>query len=194
MTRALALGLLVTSLVGSAAAETVTWQAAVIAGGGERRVVGNGVKTYAPERDVVVQKHLRRRDGVMSFSKSLMLSPTFAVSVNVRRDPSLDGFGLAIRRRGDQNGYSWNWFLRVGEREFEGPRGLGMVSVTTRKGAGYEELDSVEFLDDVALLYLDDVRRVPGAYSHEVVIRKGSVLRFAAAGSAAQATAKSSAR
>ena len=176
----MAVGLLGTSLAGAAGAETVTWQAAVLAGAGGRRVLANGVKTYAPDRDILVQEHLRRRDGAVSWSKSLMLDGTFAVAASVHRRRRFDGFGLVINRRGDLNGFSWNWFERERENEFQKARGTGRVSVTTRKESGYEELESVEFLEDVALLYLDDARRPPGTHSHEVVIRKGSVLRFVA--------------
>ena len=178
---------LFTSLANIAGAETVTWQAAVLSGVGERQVLVNGVKTYSPERDIVVEEHLRRRDGAVSWSKSLLLGDTFAVAASVHRERTLDGFGLVVHRRGDQNGYGWNWFERVGGGEFQRTRGRGRVSVTVRKESGYEELESVEFLDDVALLYLDDIRKPPGTRSHEVVIRKGSVLKFAAAAPSADA-------
>jgi hypothetical protein len=184
----LVVGVVVAALVDLAAAETISWQAAVLAGSGGRHVLANGVKTYAPERDVVVQEHLRRRDGAVTWSKSLLLSDVFAVAASVRRERRVDGFGLAVRRRGDQNGYSWNWFKRVGGTEFERPRAPGRVSVTLRRESDYEELASVEFLDDVALLYVDDMRKAPGKHSHEVVIRKGSVLRFATLGSVAGAS------
>jgi hypothetical protein len=183
-----AIGLMVAAFVDLAAAETITWQSAVLAGRDGRRVLLNGVKTYAPERDIVIQEHLRRRDGAVMWSKSLLLSPTFAVAASVRRERSVDGFGLAVRRRGDQNGYSWNWFKRVGGTEFERPRVPGRVSVTLRRESDDEELASVEFLDDVALVYVDDMRKAPGKHSHEVVIRKGSVLRFATLGSVAGAS------
>jgi hypothetical protein len=176
----MAVGLFVTALADAAFAETIMWQAAAIGGRHDRRVLLSGVTTYAPGRDIVVQEHLRRRDGAVSWSKSLLLSTTLAVAANVRRERSVDGFGLAVRRRGDYNGFSWNWFERVGGSEFQRTRGLGRVSVTVSRGSDYEELESVEFLDDVTLHYLDDTRRPPGARSHEVVIRKGSVLRFAA--------------
>src|SRR5262245_18816933 len=167
------------------------WQAAALGSPGERQVLANGVKTYAPETDVVVQEHLRRRDGAVSWSKSLLLSGTFAVAASVRRERSVEGFGLVIHRRGDQNGFGWNWFERVGGREFQMVRGGGRVAVTVRKEWGYEELESVDFLDDVTLLYLDDVRRPPGSHSHEVVIRKRSVLRFTGLAAAAEAAGRS---
>jgi hypothetical protein len=160
--------------------ETVSWQIAAAPGTHRREVLANGVKTYSPD-DVKVQEHLRRRDGAVSWSKSLLLSDGFVVAARLRRERALDGFGLVVRRRGDVNGYGWNWFERVADSEFERPRAPGRVAVATTRTAEGEVLASVEFLEDVALLYLDDARRPPGAYSHEVVIRKGSVLTFAAA-------------
>jgi len=47
------------------------------------------------------------------------------------------------------------------------------------KGPGYEELESVEFLDDIVLRYQDDMRKPPGTHTHEVLVRKGSVFRCA---------------
>jgi hypothetical protein len=51
------------------------------------------------------------------------------------------------------------------------------VSVSVKKAGDYEELEAVEFLDDVVLRYLDDMAKGPGAHSHEILIKKGSVLR-----------------
>ena len=159
-------------------AETVSWEIAAAPGTHRREVLANGVRTYSPEADIRVQEHLRRRDGAVSWSKSLLLSDGFAVSALVRRERALDGFGLVVRRRGDVNAYGWNWFERVNDVEFRRPRAPGRVAVTTTRTGEGEVLAAVEFLEDVALLYLDDPRRPPGAYSHEVVIRRGSVLRF----------------
>jgi hypothetical protein len=174
----MAIGLVVTSLAGVAAAETVKWQAAVVAGADGRRVLVNGVRTYTPDRDVVVREH-RNFDDVVAWSKSLQLSGTLSVATSVRRLRRVDGFGLAVYQRGDLNGFSWNWFERGRDGVFQRRRRPGRVSVVVRRDDGYEELEAVEFLDDVTLLYLDDVRRAPGKHSHEVVIRRGSVLKFA---------------
>jgi len=175
----IAAALVVSSLASVAAAETVVWQAALLSPDGGRQVLADGVETYSPESDVLVQEHLRRRDGAVSWSKSLALDPTFSLSASVRRAPRLRGFGLAIYRRETRNAFSWNWFKRLGGGEFQRRGGRGRVWVTVKKASDYEELAAVEFLDDVPLFHLDDVRRPPGAYSHEVVIRKGSILRFA---------------
>ena len=177
----MAVGLLLTSLGAVARAETVAWQiATATTRSGQRQVLANGVKQYSPAADVWVQEHLRRRDGATMWSKSLLLSDGFAVSARVRRERRLRGFGLVIHRRGDRNAYGYNWFARDTDAEFLGRRGVGRVAVAIRREPGFEELEAVEFLEDVTLRYLDDVRRPPGAYSHEVVIRRGSVLDLTA--------------
>ena len=53
----------------------------------------------------------------------------------------------------------------------------GCLAVTKKKGPGYEELESIEFLDDTTLRYLDDMSKPPGTHTHEVIIRKGSVFK-----------------
>jgi hypothetical protein len=97
----------------------------------------------------------------------------------VHREPILNGFGLVIYRRGDGNGFSWEWFDREHGAVFRRLQGSERVSVSIKKGAGYEELEVVEFLDDIVLRYLDDMSKPPGTHTHEVVIRKGSVLKVA---------------
>ena len=37
----------------------------------------------------------------------------------------------------------------------------------------------MEFLEDIVLRYLDDMAKPPGTHTHEVVIKKGSVLKVA---------------
>lgn len=172
-------GLLLMAAAASAvAAETVTWEAVALSGPG-RQVIARGVKTYSPKKDIVVQDQPAGRDGAAWWLKSLLLNDTFAVSASVHRERRLDGFGLAIYRRGDANGFSWDWFDRDEGATFRKLQGPGSVSVTIRKGPDYEELESVAFLDDVTLRYLDDMSKPPGTHTHEVVIRKGSVLRVA---------------
>jgi hypothetical protein len=97
----------------------------------------------------------------------------------VYREPKLDGFGLVIYRKGDDNGFSWEWFDREKGEMFQKLQGQGRVLVHVTKGPGYEELQSVEFMDDIIFRYLDDMAKPPGTHTHEVLVRKGSVLRLA---------------
>ena len=52
------------------------------------------------------------------------------------------------------------------------------MAATIHRSVGCEELECVEFLDDVALRYLDAITKPPGTHTHEVVIRKGSVFKL----------------
>jgi hypothetical protein len=162
----------------TAAGEELSWEAVALTGPNGRQVIGKGVKAYLPAKDIVVNEG-RGRDGTTSWSKSLWLDEAFAISASVHREPSLDGFGLVIYRRGDDNSFSWEWFDREKDNVFQKLQGSGRLTVQVKKGPGYEELESVEFLDDIVLRYLDDMAKPPGTHTHELLVRKGSVLRLA---------------
>ena len=179
--RGLAVFLTIAAWAQSAVAETVAWEAFALVGPG-RQLLGKGVKSYVPGKDIVVEEQAPRRDGAAAWSKSLLLNDTFALGASVHREPLLNGFGLVIYRRGDANGFSWEWFEREQGAVFRRLQGTGRVSVSIKKGAGYEELEVVEFLDDIALRYLDDMSKPPGTHTHEVVIGKGSVLKVSGRG------------
>src|SRR5437867_11497249 len=157
------------SLAVKASGETVSWEAVAVAGPGGRQLVGQGVKVYSPAKDIVVREG-RGRDGAPSWSKSLLLDDTFALSASVYRERSLNGFGLVIHRKGDDNGFSWERFDREKGDIFQKLQGSGQVSVQVKKGPAYEELESVEFLDDIVLRYLDDMTKPPGTHTHDVIV------------------------
>lgn len=117
------------------------------------------------------------RGGAQTWTKALVLDDMFALSASVYREARLDGFGLFIYRRGDDKGFSWEWFDREHGDVFLKRQGSGRLSVRVKQGADFEELESAEFLDDVMLRYLDDMAKPPGTHTHEVLIRKGSVFR-----------------
>lgn len=98
----------------------------------------------------------------------------------VYREASIDGFGIVVYKRGDKNGFSWEWFDREEDGKFVKHQGSGRVFVTMKKDSGIEEVQSVEFLDDITLRYLDDMSKPPGTHTHEIIIRKGSVLKVSA--------------
>jgi hypothetical protein len=143
-----------------------------------RQIVASGVKQYSPAKDIVVQERVGK-SGERWWDKSLLLSDTFALAVNVHRQVSLDGFGLVVSRKDDQTGFSWEWFDRQRDGSYARRQGPGHLSVKLKKGAGYEEIESVVFLDDVVLRYLDDMSKPPGTHTHEVLAKKGSVLHVA---------------
>jgi len=158
------------------AGETLTWEARVLQ---EPRpeVDAGGVRTYSPEMDIIVQERSKQNGNGIWWSKILQLDDTFSLSAAVHREPHLSGFGLMIGMR-DRNGFSWEWFDLEEGTVFRKRQGYGRVSVTLKNGPGYQELQSVEFLDDIVLRYIDDMSRPPGSHTHEVIVRKGSVLRL----------------
>lgn len=158
--------------------ETVTWEAVALLGSG-RQSLDKGTKSYLPSRDIVVRKGGPDNNGRPAWEKSLALSDTFAIGASVHQEKKLDGFGLVVHRRGEQRGFSWEWFQRESGSTFRKLQGEGRLSVSVKKTADYEELEAVEFLDDIVLRYLDDMAKGPGTHSHEILIKKGSVLRVA---------------
>ena len=155
--------------------ESIRWRAIQLLELGGRRVIAAGELTYHPWRDVAVKAV--RGSVVDARTVSLPLGHGFTLSVSVCKTP-LDGFGLFISRAADADGFSWEWFDRDGVTVFQKRQGNGRVSVDVNRGPGYEELAAVEFLDEIALRYLDDIRKPLGTCSHEIVIGKGSVFKF----------------
>ena len=170
-------GACVALLSAGAAGEEVTWSAQKV-GGSSKAPLGSGKKVYSPEKDVIVQEG-KGRGGQTQWTKSLLLDDTFALSANIYREPQVTGFGLVLYRRGDDSGFSWEWFEREREGVFVKLQGPGRLAVTMKKGPGYEEIQSIEFLEDIVLRYLDDMSKPPGTHTHEVTIHKGSVLKVA---------------
>jgi hypothetical protein len=160
-----------------AAAESVTWETKTIGQGGTTPIA-KGVKTYSPAKDIIVRDG-PNKDGAPSWVKSLVLDENFAIGASVHREQPLTGFGLMVFRRGDRDGFSWEWFDKANGSTFTKLQGSGRVAVKVKRQGEAEELTSVEFLEDVTLRYLDDMSKAPGTVTHEVVIRKGSVLALA---------------
>lgn len=156
--------------------EFVSWRVFQLLHLGGRRVVAEGERAYAPRRDVVVKPVWN--SPVDARTLSLPLSHGFALSVTVAKTP-LEGFGLFISRPADANGFSWEWFDRGRGIVFEKRLGGGRVRVDVRRGPGYEELAGIEFVEDVVLKYLDDIRKPLGTVSHQIIIGRGSEFNFA---------------
>ena len=106
--------------------------------------------------------------------KWIELESDFIVGANVYREKRLDGFGLWIRRHG--SGFSWNWFTRESGLVFRKLQGSGRIEASLTPNKEYEELSGVEFLDDVTLT--GQFGWLPYWDTHQVIIKKGSVLRL----------------
>ena len=153
--------------------EKLTYDAYSLGGAVGRQLLLHGVRTYSPACDIDV-----RPLAANAWNKSLLLDGGFAIEASVYREPTLTGFGITIDKPAE-SGFSWEWFdIETGNvfRKLQGP---GRVAVDIAKGPGYEELRSIEFLEDITLRYRDESSEAPGKHTHEVVIAKGSVLRVA---------------
>ena len=173
-------------LVGTLAfAETLSYEAFTLEADGSRKLITKGTRHYTPEKDIQVVE--RNKRGSIFWLKTLPLFGPFSLGVHINRDESvLDGFGLVVKERDNPNGFSWEWFVRESKGIFSwfyrGNKGIflkwqgsGRVKVVTTKGVGYEEVMSVEFLDDITLRYVNDMSRPPDEHSHEIIVAKGSV-------------------
>jgi hypothetical protein len=168
----------VTTLVAPpAATASLAWQVSVLFETGGRSVVNEGRKPSDGVTDVFVTP-VPGGERYDARTVSVRLGSGFLLSVNVSRQIQIDGFGLFIGRRGYAHGFSWEWFDRAGATIFEKRQGHSRVAATIRRIAGCEELVAIEFLEDVALRYLDDVTKPPGTHTHEVIVRKGSIFKL----------------
>ena len=165
-----------TLVVAPPAPASLAWQVFVLFDTGGRRVITEGRKEYDPERDIIVEPIRGTRHDARKVS--VPFSGDFVMSVAVSKQLHVDGFGLFISRRGNAHGFSWEWFDRAGATLFQKRQGNSRVAVTVHRTFGAEELASVEFLDDVALRYLDDITKPPGTHTHEAIILKGSIFKL----------------
>ena len=156
----------------AASAETITFQSVTLSFMGGRDRAAPVVKTYSPARDLVTRDLIPGR----IWSRTLKLDDAFQIAVQVEREPSLTGFGVTIDRV-DAAGFSWEWFNRGEGTVFQELQGPGRLRAVIGKGPDYEELEAVEFLDDITLRYWAEGSRPPAPPSHEIVVQKGSVLR-----------------
>lgn len=167
-----------TMVVAPPAPASLAWHVFVLFDTGGRRVITEGRKDYDPARDISVEPIQGTRHDARKVS--VPLSGDFVMSVAVSKQLHVDGFGLFISRRGNAHGFSWEWFDRADATLFQKRQGNSRVTVTVHRTRGTEELACVEFVDDVALRYLDDITKPPGTHTHEVVIRKGSLFKLTA--------------
>jgi hypothetical protein len=156
----------------AASAETITFQSVTLSFMGGRDRADPVVKTYSPVKDLVTRDLVPGR----IWSRTLKLDDSFQITLQVEREPSLTGFGLTIDRV-DAAGFSWEWFDRGEGTVFQKLQGPGRLRAVIGKGPDYEELEAVEFLDDITLRYWAEGSQPPAPPSHENVVRQGSVLR-----------------
>jgi hypothetical protein len=147
---------------------------------GQRAPVASGTVRYGIADVGVVRR--TARDGSIFWEKTLALGASaFGVGVFLKADPIREHLGLFVSRSAEPEGFSWENFVSDDGSVFTHVQGLGQLRATFDPGPGPDHLRSMECLTDVTLRYIDDVmQRDVGDFSHEVVVKTGSVFRVRA--------------
>ena len=169
--------------IGAARAESITYELYELSDGGTRTLLAKGIREYT-FRDVAVSEIW---PGARLFwSKEIPITKGFSAGASIYRESDLTGFGLWLKDRGTflgragDGGFSWDWFNRESGLVYRKLQGPGRVRVTLVPSTQFQEIASIEVLEDITLR----VKSRPWFFfnnsdTHNLVIAKGSVLRFA---------------
>jgi hypothetical protein len=165
-----------------ARSEKVTYELYELGKDGDRTLLAKGVREYT-QGDVVTTK-------VGLFgpfqSKEIPVANGFSAGISIFPERDLIGFGLWLKDHGTwigkltQGGFSWDWFYRESPesplvyRKLQGP---GRVQVTLVPSSEFQEIAAIEVLEDITLR-LNNNPLFRRDDSHNLVITKGSILRF----------------
>ncbi len=146
-----------------------------------RTLITQGTKAYSREDTEVTEE---TGLGQKFLQKQLRLGNGYIVGLSDHRDALLDGLGCWLKRdpspmeADPYPGFSWEWFNRTDGDVFAKLQGGGRIKVTTRTVSGAQLISRVEFLDDVTFRMSAKREALPGTHTHEMLIRRGSVLAF----------------
>ncbi len=170
------------AVIGIARAESITYELYELGDDGSRILLSKGVREYTI-RDVVISESWL---GARIRSAEIPVANGFSAGAAIFRETDLSGFGLSLKDRGTflgelaNGGFSWDWFNRESGLDYRKLQGPGRVRVTLVPSSQFQEIASVEVLEDITLR----VNNRPWFFfrkldTHHLVIAKGSVLRFA---------------
>jgi hypothetical protein len=154
-------------------AESINYEISAISKDNVKTVLVQGVKEYSV-KDIVVEESKKGRE--THWSKSLPLEKDFSVGASVYREKKLEGFGLWAKDGGARS-FSWEWFSIEKPGVFNKLQEGGSIEVTYQGGPLVEEIAAISFKTDISLR-INNSSEV-GGVTHRVLIKKGSVLRFA---------------
>ncbi len=164
----------------SALAESFFFEVYVLEGSG-KRLLSKGEKKYT-RKDIEVTKLSGRGERLANMS--LDLGNGFAVGCTDEGLAGSEGIGLWMNRvpnpdEDDQYaGFSWELYKRSTSATFKKVTGSGQIQIETRRAGEIEWLTRIEFLDDTVFRLVAKRGAKPSEISHEMLIRKGSVLVF----------------
>lgn len=172
MNRSLFLSILLLTAM-SVGADTIDYEITSITNENGTTLLAKAVKQYSV-KDIVVEE--RNRNGEIHWAKSLPLQKDFAVGASVYREPKLTGFGLWASGGGCRS-FSWEWFNMEKPGIFKKLQEGGVVEVAYQGLPLVEEIAEITFMTDISLRVNNGCE--VGKVTHRVLVKKGSVLRFA---------------
>lgn len=146
-----------------------------------KRLLSKGEKKYT-RKDMEVTRMSGRGERLANMS--LDLGNGFAVGCSDDGQSSVEGIALWMNRVPDPDesdqyaGLSWELYKRSAGSTFRKQQGDGQIRIETRRAGEIEWLTRIEFLDDTVFRLVAKRGAKPGEISHEMLIRKGSVLAF----------------
>jgi hypothetical protein len=164
-------------------AERIVYELYDVSDAADRVLLAKGVRDYTL-KDVIVSENLFGRE--RNWSKEIPIAHGFNAGAVIYREKEVKGFALRLQRHGglmgvlSQGGFSWDWFDRESGLVFRKRQGGGQIKVTLVSSTEFQEIAAVEVLEDLTL-------RVKGrpwwfftdGDTHHLIVRKGSVFRFA---------------
>jgi hypothetical protein len=172
-----ALVILLCVVAGAARAESIRYELYELSDGGGRTLLEKGVRDYTVS-DVAVSVNWF---GSTFWSKEIPVVKGFSAGASIYRETDLTGFGLWLKDHGTgDGGFSWDWFNRESGLVYRKLQGRGRVRVTLVRSSQFQEIAAIEVLEDITLRVKSRSRFIVNDRdTHNLVIAKGSVLRFA---------------
>jgi hypothetical protein len=164
-------------------AESITFELYELSSDGKRTLLAKGAREYTIQ-DILVEQHAFGANAWRA--KEIPVAAGFSAGASIYQESDLTGFGLWLKDRGTimgkvaGGGFSWDWFDRESGDIYRKLQGGGSVRVILAPSQRVQEIAAVEVLEDITLR----VDNRPWFFfshrdTHNLVLKKGSVLRFA---------------
>lgn len=165
----LILSVILTFFCLASAAEKIEYEIYDLSSG---ELIGSGVREYG-KSDVLLKPYTS--GGKKIVEKHIELEKGFKVGARIFSEQRLTGFGLVAELTPQD--FSWEWYNQVTGRTFKKLQGeKGLVKIRVSGLPVLERLEEVEFLDNATLGF--KLGGAGNSESHEIIIKKGSVLKF----------------
>ena len=164
----------------SVLAESFSYEVYALEGSG-KRLLSKGQKTYS-RTDVRVTTETAFF--TVMVRKELDLGNGFSVGFSDDGKAAVEGIGLWMHRVPGTNeadkfpGFSWEWYNRASGGTFRKLQGAGTIQIQTQKIGKWEFVTRIGFLDQTIFRLSAERGANPGETSHQMLIKKGSVLIF----------------